>query len=421
MIKIKLLIISPLFAPNNRIGALRPTKIAGLLADKGYEIDVVTEGGTGDSSYAVPERIHKIYNMKPYSAPNEIKPKPIGSYPKHLRLCVRVWRHIYFAVKGRRKEKEFFSYFKKLYSSELKNNKYDTVFTTYNPISSLMCGLYIKKKCPNINWICDFRDPAVVDLTPKSRRRLHRSLQDRSCEAADKIVSVSNGYIKAICKDKYTDKRYMIPNGYDKTDFAHIDAQTPTDKLTITYVGALYNGERDASVLFKAISELCGDGEISLDKIRFNYAGAEFGTLKSQAQNYSVESILENHGSLSRGDCLTLQANSHFLLLLTWNTKSYTGVFPGKFLEYMLINRPVISLTSGDLAGGEVTEVLREGNLGIAYEEANDAIDYAALKIYIKEQYDRFINTGATEFSPKKSVVERYDWNNLIKKIEDLL
>ena len=60
MIKIKLLIISPLFAPNNRIGALRPTKIAGLLADKGYEIDVVTEGGAGDSSYAVPERIHKI-------------------------------------------------------------------------------------------------------------------------------------------------------------------------------------------------------------------------------------------------------------------------------------------------------------------------------------------------------------------------
>ena len=174
-------------------------------------------------------------------------------------------------------------------------------------------------------------------------------------------------------------------------------------------------------MLFKAISELCGDGEISLDKIRFNYAGAEFGTLKSQAQNYSVESILENHGSLSRGDCLTLQANSHFLLLLTFNTKSYTGVFPGIFLEYMLINRPVISLTSGDLAGGEVTEVLREGNLGIAYEEANDAIDYAALKIYIKEQYDRFINTGATEFSPKKSVVERYDWNNLIKKIEDLL
>ena len=203
-----------------------------------------------------------------------------------------------------------------IYSNEVLNfiekeyidiNNYDAILTTFGPVSSVLIGLKLKEIYPSINWICDFRDSMNVKETSILLRPFMWYLQQKACKKADHIVAVSNGYIERICGDKYTTKRHMIPNGYDKSDLLNFQSQMLCkDKLHITYVGALYEGKRKISPLFKVIRELIDENLLSIDDICFDYAGRDSACLYEQANYYNLKSVIVNHGLLSRQECLVL-------------------------------------------------------------------------------------------------------------------
>ena len=128
--------------------------------------------------------------------------------------------------------------------------------------------------------------------------------------------------------------------------------------------------------------------------------------------------ILQNMGKLCRRDCLALQNNSDCLMLATWNTKKEQGIFTGKFLEYMMMRKPIIATVVGDVPNSEVANVIREGNLGVAYEEKCDATDYLLLKNYIASIYFEYLSNGEICYTPNEMVIERYRWENLICELE---
>ena len=109
------------------------------------------------------------------------------------------------------------------------------------------------------------------------------------------------------------------------------------------------------------------------------------------------------------------------LILATWNTEKECGVFPGKLLEYMLIGKPIVTTVTGDVPDSEVAQVVREGNLGIVYEEVNSEADFAKLKEYILTQYNYKVSGKELPFNPEQSVLDRYNYDTIIKRIEALI
>ena len=418
--KKKILIVSYFFSPNNVIGAIRPTKIAEKLGNLGHQVDVFTYGYTENDCYEANESNYRRYcidnvkkEQKKFTAPKTFK--------KQSPIMRQVKSHV-SAYRIHKKYKAFLDAFIKLYESELYKNEYDVIFTTFGPICALQAGLYVKKKNPGINWICDFRDPAVVKLHPTLYKPQYFYYQETACKNANSIVAVSDGYLKRICRGRYSEKSYMIPNGYEEKDRNGFENKVVNDgKLHLAYVGALYFGTRDIGPLFKAIKELDQEGLIKKENIVFDYAGSEFQVLQSQAKQHSVDDIVVNHNRLPRKECLELQFSSSILVLSTWNNKGEEGVFPGKFLEYMLIGKPIIAVVDGGLANSEVKQVMDEGNFGVTYEAATASEDFNSLKAYIKKQYDNVINNGNVDFSPKKEVLDRYNYDNIIQRIEDIL
>lgn len=413
----KILIISEHFYPNNIIGARRPTKIAKKLHELGYSVDVFARYSAEDSS-DICDNLFSFETLKSNTASASAAAKR-----EHGKLYKALY-HLMTPIKILRNAKNVKNQFARLLleNSHLRETKYDAVFSSFGPLSSLLCGLYYKKKHPKTRWICDFRDPVIVKYIPKLWWPCFRRYERNACKHADAVVAVSNGYLERICRKKYAEKAFMIPNGYDADD-AIFAPQTKTlnEKMNITYVGALYGGDRDLSPLFRVIGELVSESLIDKNKIRISYAGNEYHVMQDQARKYGLEDIIENNGSLSREDCLKLQFSSHLLLLSTWNDEDEYGVFPGKFLEYMLISKPIVSITNGDLPNGEVTRVVREGNFGIAYETACDKEDYTKLKEYIKKSYEEWAHKGNVSHSPKKEVLERYDYKTIIQRVEELI
>lgn len=440
----KILFISYLFAPQNIIGALRPTKVAGELAERGHTVDIVTsvQPNMNESDGApIPEKISSVTRLEKSgifkvfsdflqkfrrgglnnsnSATTVVAVNTDGNTSSRKSLYITV-KDIMFFMLDYFENRSFLTAFKR-YIKTVKNEKYDVIYCSYGPLASLLCGMYAKKKFPNAKWICEFRDPVVTNILPDAFKKPYKKLETKACDNADVIVAVSNGYVERICNEKNKKKAYMIPNGYDLKDKPNLTDKVNDGKMHITYVGALYLGKRDLSPIFKAISELAEEKAVDLGKVVFEYAGKEFGTAFSQAKKYGVENTVHDNGVLSRKDCLDLQMNSDMLVLSTWNEKGEEGVFPGKFLEYMLMDKPIISVVDGDIPDSEVKQVMTEGNFGVTYEAANADEDFALLKEYIKKQYAKITNGENAEFELNKEVLDRYNYVNIMQRIEDLI
>jgi len=102
-----------------------------------------------------------------------------------------------------------------------------------------------------------------------------------------------------------------------------------------------------------------------MDRICVNYAGLDFNSLLNVATKYDLQSILKNHGFITRKQSLELQRKSQILILSSWNMVIEKDVIPGKLFEYMMIGRPIIGLISGQVGKSYVKEIIGECELGI--------------------------------------------------------
>ena len=428
----KILILSYNFAPRHTVGAIRPTKLAQALAREGHTVDVVTVKPFGELDHSfdsVLEELNHIYYIDrpivieksaPQNTSADVKKLPCPNRSKSKNGVLRKLKLEAREIKKIINSERFASDFKKLiHANKEIFSQYDIAFSTYGPIASHLCGLVMKKEFPDIRWIADFRDPMVVNTTTSMTKPYRAGIQKRVCRRADRLVAVSNGYFKRIFGEKYSDKASVIYNGFDRAD---IDMESvPSDGLfSFVYVGSLYDGKRDLSVLFEVMRELVDEGKIDKADIHIKYAGNHLATLTGQASKYALEDCIDNCGVLCRSDCLKLQASARHLVLSTWNEKGEGGVFPGKFLEYIMMGKPVVSLVSGDEPASEVTVVMKRARLGITYEQATHDSDKKALKDYILADYQRFKDGMEPIFDSNPNEVEKFDFSNAARQIEEL-
>ena len=301
-----------------------------------------------------------------------------------------------------------------------KNSAYfDVVLSSFEPLSAHLIGGEIKKRHPDAFWIADFRDPAIVSSTPKKYINFYTSYIDRVARTADVFTGVSDICIK-IFENKCNKKLYTICNGFDRDDLSDI-IPNKNNKLTFTYTGHLNREKQDLAIIFKAISELINENKIHKDNIVINYAGNGEIEFRKQIEKYDLLESTKFHGFIDRRASLQLQMDSDILFLASWNTIGYTGVVTGKFLEYLMINKPILCAVVGNLANSQLKEMVTKANNGVVWEEANDKNDYPILKSYILEQYEHFIKNEPLLFDPNMDYIEQFNYKNIAQQFIDLI
>lgn len=428
----RVLIIARYFSPYNHIASIRLTKLAKYLQRMGHEVTVLTgmnNTGTLDPILMEDEKelsnivradnsrlYYAIYNFaygtfKKYVATAGSPVAAVAnsatsatantnSLKSKIKAMVRETLEIYENNDFARQAQ------KKLHA---KQEQYDVIISSFGPYSSHLLGLHYKKRHCAPVWIADFRDAITFEECGMFAGWARRFLR---CvfASADHVTGISQGVIDELCVPVNLPTT-VISNAFDPEDLRFVAPVSQQEKMCyLTYPGQLYAGKRDFSPVFRGIQELSAEGKIDLAHIRVNYAGAQYDELQRQAAAFGVESILVNHGYVNRKASLEMQAASHLLLLASWNNVGNTGIVTGKFLEYLMMRKPIVCVVSGNLPNSTLKEMIASTNVGFCYEAAGPEVEHEQLKEYILKIYRAAVNGTQLDFSPNQEEIVQYTY-----------
>ena len=445
----RILMICNYFAPRNEIASVRITKFAKYLREAGYTVDVITENPGADTKdtllldgvrdiplhyaeegkgYLALERFYKKF-VKPLS---DKKYADLSS-PKRYYIDKATGRREFlpFSVAypfwGTLDHILFVSRQKSIFRSVkqyLRDNagQYDVCFSSYGEHFSHFCGLYVKKLCPNIRWIADFRDPVYqIKFNPAPTKAYAKRFEKRVYRACDRITMDTQSVIQLL-PEPYRRKAVKITNGFDVKDRKGEPPQNLPSQFSFCYTGRMYGGLRKINRLFEAVASLIDEGKLSRDDVAFHYAGTGYGVFSEQAAAAGLLEQCTDHGTVSHEEAMSLQNSAMFLVLASWEFKAEpVGGLTGKVYEYMTAGTPIIALIDGDTPGTELTDVIRRGRLGFAYNEFDYSTDFEGLKAYLFQQYQRYKSGEPAGFSPEETVLAQFDYRNLTKRLITLI
>lgn len=264
----------------------------------------------------------------------------------------------------------------------------------------------------NIPWIADLRD--LWNLNPYVhhtfiRNYFERKLELKTFKNAD-ILTTTTPLAKETLQTLHPNKRIVsVVSGYDPQDFEGLKQTRTNDKLTLMYAGSLYNGKRDPSILFEAISELANEKKIDATKIMVNFYG-DTTNLKELSKKYNIEPIVNIHGKISHEEVLENQMNSDILLLISWMDEKEKMFIPGKVYEYIGSRKPILSIGYRE---GSLKDLIEKTNIGYHTSNLQDC------KKAIYDYYLKYINNelkySGNEFA------EEYSMENTAKNFSKLL
>jgi len=194
---------------------------------------------------------------------------------------------------------------------QIKNYNYDYVIASFGPIGTLMLAKYIKLKNKKLKLVIDIRDAIVPEYVCNSvLKMILKSIQKKIFRVSDCAVVVSHGLKKYKMNNSYKKNIFVITNGFDEEDLLDIHLETRCNsnynELVFSYTGVLYEGKRDLSPLFSALSKLAVEKKIDLQKIKFIYAGKDTEIATRFAKKYFLENVLICKGYLPRKEVLSI-------------------------------------------------------------------------------------------------------------------
>ena len=394
----RVLIVSYYFAPQNTIGAVRPTKLAKYLTRMGCEVTVLCGAGMS-AQFKDPtlERdmreltdVHVLHEWDPLGAIKARKRARAAQSGNAQAVASGRVRADKTSLKGRVLDAVYLYLrlladrsFERKAKRELQKlrDPYDAVFSSYAPLSVHKVALAAKKSGLAKKWIADFRDEVGVSFRWQAGyKRRYMAMLARE---PDLRTAVSNGVFKMMGLEGR-----LLYNGFDREDLQPV---TPPDekRFRVVYCGQLGMGrkelgKRDFTPCFMGLKQLIDEGKLDKNELQIVYAGRDGAMLRDFASAAGLEACVADHRQVSRERSLALQQSANLLLMSSWCTSRHSGILSGKLYENMMMEKPIICCMYGNVAQSEMRELFDLTGVGFCWEAANAREDTPALASWLE-------------------------------------
>jgi glycosyltransferase involved in cell wall biosynthesis len=371
----KTLIVTHNFIPYcvNIGSALRVLKLADFLADRGVVTHVLAARGMDMGTFGyggVLDKVNASYVMDPFQYASTLALSRGAKARRSAQPRTPVPRRLVPALGAFLKEisvPDPVIYAVPLFAARalqlVRKHGIRNVVVSSPPHSMQVAGWLVKLALKDmVNLVVDYRD--TWNTTSIFRKRtlpfqaLNAFLEARALAACDRFVYCTPPMLDKVNRRFFdvTHKARLVMNGFEAPEGFARAAPPATDVLTIGYFGALNESEkgfRNPGLFFRA-----------LEKLQRPVRLVFYGSI-SISPAWSERFPLEIHGAIPHGEALKRMQAMDALLLLHSEREGADEVITGKFFDYVLAGRPILSVGPADM---EASRLVREHGLGYAMD-----------------------------------------------------
>lgn len=291
----------------------------------------------------------------------------------------------------------------------VKTENIDVIFSTSPPQTAGLIARSIAKKT-NKKWIADFRDPWMEIVYYQNIKRnvftkfFDAKLEKKVLSNADGIISISKGLIELL-KTKANNKFYLLPNGYDESDFGEIQ-QGKNAGFTIAYTGSM-SDDRIPHPLIRALKRVVFEDGIK--NIKLKIVGRVTPRLTKLIDKEMLAEYFNFTSFLPHKESTKVLQSADVLLLVIDDVPNNEGFLTGKIFEYLGCRKPIFAIGP---VNGDAHKILRETNSG----EMVDYKDIEGAYRLLKRMYEDW----KTNYSRFTYEVEQFSRKNLTKKLVEV-
>jgi hypothetical protein len=418
----RVLLASYHFPPSSAIGALRAARLARLLPDFGYQVDVLCASADQAAGAPDPSQFRLIPDtalIRRVDTPWILGRNPHLPPPTSDPFGILWWKtraYLEWLVLTKDWSWRWGKAASKRIGSALAQAKYDLLIVDAPPNPSIVPLVRLARQ-NGIPIVIDLRDlwGGALETFPKRswiypsmrRHRWWLGLRERTIRAADHIVLTSRDMAELMrCRFPDLDPSCFssIPNAYGEVD----PDPDPEDRfrftppLRIVYTGSLdYGRDKQAKLLIQGMGELKRQGGPAVELV---IAGDPGDSLVQAAEAENVTDQVRILEWMERDQAIVLQREADALLLLQPLDKLVTRcAIPGKIFEYMARRRNILGMV-GD---GPSAAIIRKHGLGVVTSDETPGSTAESLReLAIRVKENPFLPSPPETFSERNTVAE---------------
>ena len=393
----RILLISWYFPPANDVAALRVGKLAEFLAGAGHDVWVLTgEREHADESLSValpPERIIRVpwfdvQRLRFHNARNKRNLAKLAGAPPVAELGSAALKRRSLAdiindtyvlfVQIPDRQIGWLPYLMRAGKKLLSRQKFDLIYASGPPFTPFLAARSLGKRF-GLPWIAEYRDGwSRYVYTPKPgwRQAVDAFIENRVAPTASGIVTVSEPWAEYY-RARLKRPTVTVYNGFDPDNIPPAPARVsaPSEPVSIVYLGALYQGLRDPSVLYDALKR---SGLTPAD-VQIVYYGPKPADIYPLTEKFGITPFVVLKDRVPYRRSLEIQREADVLLLL--QSPLDPRNVPAKIFEYLASCRPILGL---GLDEGIPAALVRERAAG--FYVSDPAAVAAQLRRWVEEK-----------------------------------
>ena len=337
----KILLITNAFYPEISPRSFRASELAKELARQGHEVTVLTHPRDGAKSFCDNNNIQfKSLGMLTWFVPT-LKGSGVVLlfYRIILRLSVLLFEYpnlqiVFLAKKALKNEKDY--------------DALISIAVPY-PIHWGVARVRTKKNPIAKYWIADCGDPYMGQENDTFKPPFYFGWVEKwFSRKADFLTVPTNDSIKGYYPEFHS-KIKVIPQGFRFEDVKLYEGQLSNNKVIFGYAGMFIPGRRDPSEFLQFLNSLD-------DSISFEFH------IYTLTPKFVEPFVLESNGRiilkevLPREDLLYELSKMNFMVNFENVGSTQT---PSKLIDYLIIDKPVLSVAFGNLKKEELLDFLR--------------------------------------------------------------
>ena len=296
----------------------------------------------------------------------------------------------------------------------MKKEKFDVMFSMYEPPSSHICAMKIKEEFKDLPWVTYWSDPWLKDSTRENispvRRKYEQSFERKVVNLSDRFIFVTKAN-----RDDYVnsynipiEKTFIVTRGYDEKQYKEIKEKSnpkliEKEKINFVYAGEIFSKLRNVNPFIDALNVIKNENIDLYNKLNIMF----FGNIDSDEVKNKLNVIDKVSVSprIPYDEALGYMLNSQVLLLFgNKNSKQ----IPAKVYDYFG-------------AEGLIFVILGDEN-----DPIKDVVKNKEKCIVVNNNVDEIVNginkiASMIELGIKHGAIEEYKWQYISKRLNDIL